>query len=55
LHLFSRERVPDRILDSCRKSRVKLADRYRKKHGSRILGDFEHVTRLLDNQANPQV
>jgi Methyltransferase domain len=53
LHLFSRERIPDRILDSARKSRVKLADRYRKKHGSRILSDFEHVTRLLDNPATP--
>jgi hypothetical protein len=47
LHLFSREPISDRLLESCRKSRVKLADRYRKKHGSRILRDFEQVTRLL--------
>ncbi len=43
LHLFSRERVRDRLLDSCRKSREKQAALYRKRHGSRILGDFEFV------------
>jgi hypothetical protein len=45
LHLFSRERIPDKLLDACRKSRQKLADRYRKKHGSRIMSDFERITR----------
>jgi len=46
LHLFSRDRVRDRILDSCRKSREKQSARYRKKHGSRTLSDFEKVMRL---------
>lgn len=43
LHLFSRERVRDGILDSCRKSREKQSTRYRKVHGSRIQSDFEHM------------
>lgn len=43
LHLFSRERVRDSLLDACRKSREKQAARYRKKHGSRVLEDFEYV------------
>lgn len=47
LHLFSRERVADRILDSCRKSRERQAARYRKKHGSRILSDFERIAQQL--------
>lgn len=47
LHLFSRDHVRDGILDSCRKSREKESTRYRKKHGSRILGDFDYITRLL--------
>ncbi len=51
LHLFSRERVPDRVLESCRKSREKQAARYRKKYGSRIVGDFESVSR--QGQAKP--
>jgi hypothetical protein len=51
LHLFSREKTADRILDSCRKSRESLAARYRKKHGSRILKDFEFVTRLLQEKS----
>jgi hypothetical protein len=45
LHLFSRERVSDRLLKSCRKSRERLAQRYRKKYGSRLMSDFEEVTR----------
>lgn len=45
LHLFTRERVPDRLLDACRKAREKQAARYRKQHGSRIPGDFEFVAR----------
>ena len=45
LHLFSRDRVRDGILDSCRKSREKQSARYRKKHGSRILSDFQQVMR----------
>jgi hypothetical protein len=43
LHLFTRDRVRDGILDSCRKSREKQAAQYRKKHGSRILSDFEQA------------
>ena len=50
LHLFSRERLPDRILDACRKSRQKLAASYRKKHGSRILPDFELMSRRLQKK-----
>jgi hypothetical protein len=50
LHLFSREKTADRILDSCRKSRERLAARYRKRHGSRILEDFEFVTKLLQEK-----
>jgi hypothetical protein len=46
LHLFSRDRVRDRILRACCKVREKHAARYRKKHGSRILSDFEQVLRL---------
>ena len=45
LHLFSRDPVRDKLLDACRKSRQKLADRYRKQHGSRISSDFERITR----------
>ncbi|MDB6019879.1 MAG: methyltransferase type 11 [Pedosphaera sp.] len=51
LHLFSREKVSDRLLKSCHKSREKLARRYRKKHGSRLLKDFEHITRQLQVKA----
>jgi hypothetical protein len=47
LHLFTRERVPDRLLDACRKTREKQAARYRKQHGSRIAGDFELVARQI--------
>jgi hypothetical protein len=47
LHLFSRERIPDRWLDSCRKARERQAARYRRRHGSRIAGDFEVVSREL--------
>ncbi len=45
LHLFSRERVPDRLLDACRKSREKQSACYRKQHGSRLPSDFEQVQR----------
>jgi hypothetical protein len=45
LHLFSRERVSDRLLDACRKSCEKLAQEYREKHGSRTMPDFEEITR----------
>jgi hypothetical protein len=45
LHLFSRERIPDRILEACRRSRERRASRYRKIHGSRIAGDFDLVLR----------
>ena len=48
LHLFSRDRIRDGILDWCRKSREKQSARYRKQHGSRIQSDFE---RLLRNEA----
>jgi hypothetical protein len=50
LHLFSRERVADRVLDACRKSREKLAGRYRKQHGSRIQPDFEKMSRRLQEK-----
>ena len=50
LHLFSRERVRDGILDSSRKSRESGAARYRKKHGSRTLADFESVARQLQSK-----
>lgn len=46
LHLFSRESVANRLLDSCRKSRVRKAQKYQKKHGSRITGDFELLRTL---------
>ena len=46
LHLFSRDRVRDGILNSCRKSREKLSAHYRKRHGSRTLSDFEQVMKL---------
>jgi hypothetical protein len=45
LHLFSRDRVRDGILNACRKSREKQSARYRKKHGSRLLPDFEQVVK----------
>ena len=47
LHLFSRDRVRDGLLDSCRKSREKRSARYRTKHGSRILRDFDYVKSQL--------
>lgn len=47
-HLFTRERMSDRLLDACRKPREKLARRYRQRHGSRISADFEWVARRLD-------
>ena len=53
LHLFSRERVSHRLLDSCRKSGEKQAARYRKKHGSRIMGDFEFISRQFHATAHP--
>ena len=43
LHLFSKERVRDRILDTSRKRRQKEAGRYRRKYGSRIESDFEQA------------
>lgn len=45
LHLFSLEPMKDRILDRCRKSREAEAEKYKKKHGSRLLEDFEFVSR----------
>ena len=45
LHLFSRERVRDSLLDACRKSREKQSTLYRKQHGSRILSDYEQIKR----------
>lgn len=51
LHLFSREPVPDRVLDACRKSRERLAGKYRKKHGSRMMSDFEEITRQFRRRA----
>jgi hypothetical protein len=54
LHAFSRDRIADRILDSCRKSRERIARRYRRKHGSRILGDFDHINLLLRQNQNPE-
>lgn len=43
LHLFSKEDVRDRVLESCRKNRQKLAQRHRKKYGSRTETDFADV------------
>jgi hypothetical protein len=45
LHLFSKDPVRDRILDSSRKHRLKEARRYRKKYGSRIETDFEQIAK----------
>jgi hypothetical protein len=53
LHLFSRQPVPDRLLDSCRKKRQRLALAFQKKHGSRLLPDFDSVTRRFRQQAPP--
>jgi hypothetical protein len=54
LHLFSREPVSDKLLDSCRKSRVKLADKYRKKWGSRLMSDFEGIVQQFRQRARRQ-
>jgi hypothetical protein len=54
LHAFSRDRIADRVLDSCRKSRERIARRYRRKHGSRILGDFDHINLLLRQTPNSE-
>jgi hypothetical protein len=43
LHLFSRERMKDSVLDWARKHREKESAKYRKKFGSRILPDFEKM------------
>jgi hypothetical protein len=43
LHLFSKEPVRDRLLETCRRKRQKLAHRYRKKYGSRMETDFADV------------
>ena len=43
LHLFSKEAMPERVLEACRKRRRKIAGHYRKKHGSRIETDFDDV------------
>ncbi len=51
LHLFSRQPVPDRLLDSCRKKRLRLALAFQKKNGSRLLPDFDSVTRRFLPQA----
>jgi hypothetical protein len=51
LHLFTRERVRDRLLDACRKSPEKEARHYRKCHGSRISADFEWVAQQLQIRA----
>jgi hypothetical protein len=43
LHMFSRDRVRDGVLDSARKHREKDSAKYRKKFGSRTLPDFEFL------------
>jgi hypothetical protein len=53
LHLFVRDRVPDRLLDACRKSREKQALWYRKRHGSRIQSDFDKIKRNLSDSPPP--
>jgi hypothetical protein len=45
LHLFSREPVSDRVLESARKARGKLAEKYRKRNGSRLMSDFETIVK----------
>jgi hypothetical protein len=47
LHLFSRERVKNNVLDWARKHREAQAAKYRKKFGSRILADFEKMQASL--------
>lgn len=50
-HLFSRERVSDKLLDSCRNSRVKLAEKYRGKWGSRLMPDFGWIVQQFRQRA----
>jgi Methyltransferase domain len=46
IHLFSREPVSDRSLENARKKRDAWSEKYRKRHGSRLLPDFEIVKKL---------
>lgn len=45
LHLFSRDKVSDHLLKTCRKKRVKYSDKYASKHQSRMGPDFEEIVR----------
>lgn len=50
LHMFSKRPLRDGILDACRKSRERLAARYRKRHGSRIVSDFERMNAMASER-----
>jgi hypothetical protein len=43
LHMFTRERARDGLLDWARKHRVRESVRYRRKFGSRIMTDFQKL------------
>ena len=45
LHLFSKRRLRKGVLKRCWRARDRLSARYRKLHGSRIMSDFELMTK----------
>jgi hypothetical protein len=46
LHLFSLTPLSDRLLDKARRKRDRWSESYKKRHGSRLLPDFEFIKRL---------
>jgi hypothetical protein len=46
IHVFSREPVSDGALTKARNKRASWSEKYRKRHGSRLLPDFEFIKQL---------
>ena len=53
LHMFSRQHLPDRLLNRVRRTAPRLAARYRRQYGSRIEPDFARMNRLV-SESHPQ-